>query len=196
MAIRNWLSREIQEDCLVEIDDDLVCIRPLIGRQRPVTDPKTIEDVIRTAQVVSADLGINVFCWSRARNVAMAHPELLPVRFVQPVSSSFGLRGAARQRPFDEGLPGRADLDFTMRTLLEDRILYADMRWYFDHGRIFSGKGGAVGMISAEQYRRTTEEIYRRWGRFVGRRRPAWIKRKGSTSPMSIKVTRHSPLAK
>jgi len=196
MAIRNWLSDTVQEDCLVQVDDDLACIRPLIGKQRPVTDPETIAAVIENSQVVSRDLGINVFCWSRARNVAMAHPKLLPVRFVQPVSSSIGLRGAARRRRFDELLVGRADLDFTMKTLLEDRILYADMRWYFDHGRIFAGKGGNVGLVGDEAFARTTAELYRRWGRFVGRRKPAWFKSAGSSSPMSIRVKRMNPLAR
>ncbi len=59
------------------------------------------------------------------------------------------MRGPARARVWDRNLPGRSDLDFTLQTMMEDRILLADMRWYFDHGRIFSGKGGAVGIVSS-----------------------------------------------
>lgn len=193
--IRNWLSKKIHEDCLIEVDDDLRCFRPQIGRQVAVIDPATIAAILTNAQQVSLDLGCNVFCFSRSRNIAMAQPELLPVRFVQPISSTFGLRGPARSRKFDPALPGRADADFTLRTLLDDRILYADMRWVADHGRIFSGRGGAVGMISADAFQRSTEILYSRWGRFIGRKRPGFM-RKGATSPMSIKVSRHSPLAK
>ncbi len=199
MAIRNWLADTIQEDCLVQVDDDLACIRPMIGKQRAVKCPERIAAVIENSQVVSRDLGINVFCWSRSPNTAISHPELLPVRFVQPISSSFGIRGAARRRRFDEQLVGRADLDFTMQTLLEDRIVYADMRWYFDHGRIFAGKGGNVGLVGSEAFAQTTAELYRRWDRFLGRnkKRMPWFKSAaGSSSPMSIKVKRMNPLAR
>lgn len=196
MHIRNWISQTVQEDCLVQIDDDLKCIRPLIGKQRAVRCPQTIAEVIAGAQQVSGDLEIPVFCWSRSRNVALVKPQLQPIRLVQPVSSSFGMRGPARARLFDESLAGRADLDWTFRTLLHDRIVYVDMRWSFDHGRIFAGRGGNVGLVDPESWQRTTEEIYRRWGKYVGRKRPGFAKGKGSSSPMSIRVSRHSPLAK
>jgi hypothetical protein len=194
--IRNWMSRHFQEECLVEIDDDFRGMRNLTGKQRLVEDHEKIAAVIHNAQAVSFDLGIPVFCWSRTQNTAMSQPALLPVRMVQPISCAFGLRGPARQREFDPDMPGRADFDFTLRTLLEDRVVYADMRWYFDHGRIFSGRGGAVGLISEETFKRSTAILHERWGQYVGRKSPGFIKGRRTTSLASIKVTRMSPLGK
>ena len=146
VAIRNWLNANVQEDCLVMIDDDFRGVIPLMGKHRPITDPVVIAEVIANGHRVAEDLGISVFCWGRSLNNVLLKPEWDPFRLVGPISSSFGLRGAARSRRFDPACEIREDLDFTMQTLLEDRILLMEMRWYFDHGRIFSGRGGNVGL--------------------------------------------------
>jgi hypothetical protein len=194
IAIRNWLNDTIQEDCIVQIDDDLKGIRPLIGKNRRQTDPDVIDQVIRNQHQVAQDLDISVFCWSRTRNTPMAQPQFQPFRVVGPVSSSFGLRGSARNRRFDPEIPGRADVDFTMQTLLKDRIVLMDMRWHFDHGRVFSGKGGNVGLLSDEDFERATRILYARWGRHLGRSKPGFV-RKSTSRPLSIKVQRRSDLA-
>ena len=144
--IWNWLQDTVQEDCLICVDDDLRCVRRLIGRPRKVTDPEVIRAIIENSVQIAADLDISTICWSRTANTLLLDPESRPIRFVQPISASFGLRGRARERRFDPCFIGRADADYTMRTLLEDRITYADVRWYWDHGRVFSGRGGNVGL--------------------------------------------------
>ena len=195
-AIRNWLAKTLQEDCLVEIDDDLRGVIPQLGKAKRITDPAVIAELIENGHRIAEDLGIGVFCWSRTANNFLSDPIFLPIRFVQPVSCSFGMRGAARNRLWDETIPGRADLDFTMRTMLEDRVLLADMRFYFDHGRIFSGKGGAVGIVSREGFEAGTRILYDRWGKYIGRKRPGFMKGQGNVAPMSIRVQRHNPTAK
>lgn len=193
--IRNWISRTIQEDCVVEVDDDLKFVTPTIGKRQKITDPMTIWQIIENSHRTAEDLDINVFCYSRTQNSFLADPEFLPFRTVSPLSSTFGLRGAARERPWDPKVVGRADLDFTLQSLLEDRVILIDMRFVFDHGRVFSGKGGAVGLISKEHFERATRILYDRWGRYIGRHSPGFMKTR-TTSPMSIKVNRHNPLAK
>ncbi|MGD0653127.1 MAG: hypothetical protein ABSA16_02175 [Thermoguttaceae bacterium] len=194
--IRNWINAKIQEDCVVMSDDDLLCVRPLIGKQRPITDPAVILQIINNSHVVCQDLGINVFCWSRTRNSFLAGPDGNPIRLVQPMAATWGLRGAARERKFDTTLPARPDLDFTMETLLKDRILYADMRFYFDHGRSFTGRGGNVGILSHESWEATTKLLYKKWGKYIGTSKPGWVKTKGQTSVMSIRVKRGSIIGK
>jgi hypothetical protein len=94
-------------------------------------------------------------------------------------------------------MTNREDLDFTLQTLLEDRIVLGDCRWYFDHGRIFSGRGGNVGLTTSEQFAHTTKDLVAKWGRFVGTSRPGFMKgQRQSTSPMSIRVERQSALCK
>lgn len=196
IAIRNWLNATIQEDCLVEIDDDLRRVICQVGKRRKITDPDSIREIIENSARVAADLGVGVFCWNRTQNTVISDPIFQPVRFVMPVSCAFGLRGQARERQFDPELPGRADFDFTMRTLLEDRILYADTRFYFDHGRILSGLGGNVGLLSSAMFAASTERLGQRWGRHISFKKPTYHKGARNTQSMSVRVRRQNPLVK
>lgn len=196
IAIRNWLNATIQEDCLVEVDDDLRCVYSLTGKRRKITDPESIGEIIANSAQIAADLNIGVFCWNRTQNTVISDPVFQPVRFVMPVSCSFGLRGRARERQFDPELPGRADFDFTLRTLLKDRILYADARFYFDHGRILSGLGGNVGLLSEEAYAASTQKLQQRWGRYVSFKKPGYQKGARTTPSMSVRVRRQNPLVR
>jgi hypothetical protein len=190
-AIRNWLNKTVQEDCLVMIDDDMRGLFATMRKKRRlVTDPTVIRQVIENSHRVCEDLGLGVFCWCRHLNPIVTKPELLPVRLVGPISCAFGVRGAARERNFVN--TPREDLEFTMQTLLDDRILYCDMRWYFDHGRIFCGRGGNVGLIDDAWLKQAEAESERRWGRYFSRKKHGWV-RAASSDSMSIVVRRQNP---
>ncbi len=191
--IRNWLNATIQEDCLVQVDDDLLCVRTLVGKSRKIIDPAVIAQIIENAHRISADLDIGVFCWSRSQNTVMLRPEYRPVRFAAPLAAAYGLRGAARRRTFRTDLKGREDFDFTLQTLLDDRILFMDTRFYFDFGRAFSGTGGNVGIISSEQFARSGKLMRHRWGRFISLKAPGFVKNRSSDA-MSVRVCRANPV--
>ena len=194
VAIRNWLNETIQEDCLVQIDDDLRCVFSQVGKRRKITDPDSIRDIIENSAQIASDLDIGVFCWNRTQNTIICDPIFQPIRFVMPMSSSFGLRGQARERQFDPDFAGRADFDFTLTTLLEDRILYADCRFYFNHGRMFSGLGGNVGLIGEADFRTATERLEAKWGRYLSTKKPSYHKGRSNVQSMSIRVRRQNPL--
>ena len=60
--IRNWLNATIQEDCLVQVDDDLRWVAALIGKRRKIVNPAVILQIIANSHHVAADLDIGVFC--------------------------------------------------------------------------------------------------------------------------------------
>jgi hypothetical protein len=194
VEIRNSILERFDEDCIVMIDDDLRGIVPLVGEtKRRLVDPGLIAQVIQNSHQCAQDLDLGVFCWSRTRNDVHGKFSALPIRLVCPVASTFGLRGRARRRPFDARFPGRADFDFTLRSLLEDRIVLADMRWYFDHGRIFSGVGGNAGRITDAQAARAEEALRTTWGRWIGDGpKRGQIGTKFSAT-MSVAVSRRNP---
>jgi len=197
-AIRDWINETIQEDCLVMIDDDLQCVRALTKPRgnRRITDPVVLGQIIENSARVAADLDIGVFCWTRTMNRLLLDPLVIPFKPVQPMSSSFGLRGPARQRRFDSGLLARADVDFTMRTLRDDRLLLCDCRFYFDHGRIFSGSGGQVGLVDSASFDAATKELERRWGKFLSLKPPNYSKTGRYVAACGIRVIRCNPLCK
>lgn len=190
----NWMQQTVTSRVLIEIDDDFQRVLSLTGSKRRITDPTEILAILENAARACQDLGLTTFCFSRSANSAMTHPEDRPIRPVQPVCNAFGMMGAARHRPYALEYLGRGDVDWTLRTLLEDRCVYADVRFYFDCGRVFGGRGGNVGLVTPAQFKRTSVDLARRWGRYVSYKPPAFA-RKRSVAAISIKVSRSNPTA-
>lgn len=192
--IRNHILARYDEDCIVMVDDDLKGIIPLVGgRHRRIIDPAIIAQVIHNAHVCAEDLDLGVFCWSRTRNDVQGKFSAMPFRLVGVVSSSFGVRGRARHRQFDRRFPGREDFDFTLQSLLDDRVILADMRWYFDHGRIFSGVGGNAGRITDQDAAGAVAALHEKWGRWIGSGKSGRGFGTKFVSSMSVAVQRRNP---
>jgi hypothetical protein len=122
--------------------------------------------IIENSVQIAEDLDVGCFGWGRTANT-MFYNAMDPLALVHSIYASFGVRGNGRHRQFDENIPGRADVDFTLQALLEDRIVYVDRRFYFDHGGAFSGSGGSVGLIDRRMYENSTSVLQERWGRYV-----------------------------
>jgi len=162
-------------------------------RSRSFRDPDAIREVIENSLRVSEDLGIGVFCWARSENSIMLDVRALPMRFVAPMAASFGIRGPARSRRYDAELSTREDVDFTLQSLLADRIVYADMRFYFQHGRSFSGTGGNAGQLTVEQFDAATARLKEKWGDFLSTEGSGFSKNR-TVASMSIRVRRRNPI--
>jgi hypothetical protein len=162
-AIRTWILDWFDEDCIVQVDDDLRRVVSCITG-RTITAPEAIKQLIENSLQVAEDCGIGVFCWSRTLNRTLTHPDERPFNFTAPVASVFGQRGLARHRHWDSDFPGKADYEFTLRTLMEDRILLGDNRFYFDCGPPFRGTGGNAGRITKKQIAETDRLLKERYG--------------------------------
>ena len=197
VGIRNWLLDTFPEPYQVQIDDDLQFVETQIGgKKKKIIDPEQIAWILENQIVCMADLGIGVGCYSRNQNNVMIKPTAHPFRFVAPLSCTMIFGGPARNRRFEPSCWGRADADFTLRTLQDDRILLCDMRYMFYHGPVFSGKGGNVGILDQAQFNRATEELEKRWGQYIQTKKKGRFGKKDKGKPaMSIAVKRTSPTA-
>lgn len=165
--MRNMLARDFKQPVIIQVDDDLRGVRMASTNfRRLVTDPDVILQIIENGVMIAEDLEIGCFGWGRTGNV-MFYKAMDPIAFVHPIFASFGIRGSARHRTFDTTIPGRADVDFTMQALLHDRVVCVDRRFYFDHGPIFTGRGGNVDLIDRNQFEKSTEVLVQRWRRYV-----------------------------
>jgi hypothetical protein len=190
----NWIMDTVKAPCLVEIDDDFQGIQVNVGSRRFITDASEILAIIENAMTCCHDLGLTAFCWSRTMNTTIIHPDRRPIVPTQSVCNAFGLMGAARHRHYDTALLGRADVDWTLRTLLEDRAVYADVRFYFDCGRVFAGRGGNVGLVTPEIFKNSTRQIVERWGKAVSFKTLPFQKNR-NTSAVRIAVSRTNKTA-
>lgn len=193
--VRNWIIQHIDGDCLVQVDDDFKQVVISDGMSRRVTkDPEDIQQIFVNAANICEDLGLGVFAFCRQPNPMVARQDEFPFRLAHPVSSTFGMLGSGRNRFFDERFIGRDDFDWTLRTLIEDRILFLENRFYFDHGPIYSGKGGNVGLIDRDSFVQSSSLLKQLYGSavdFSESPMPKQMKqRRDPLTRMSIRVSR------
>jgi hypothetical protein len=193
-AILNWMQEAVTEPILIVIDDDFIGVQVNTGSKRFIIDPDEILSILENSAQACADLGLTTFCYSRTQNTTVIRPDERPIVPTQAVCNARGFMGAARHRKFDVSMHGRADVDWTMRTLLEDRCVYADVRFYFDCGAIYSGQGGSVGLITPEVFDHSSRELRARWGKSMSFKAPSFVKNRNVTA-MSLRVSRTSKLA-
>jgi len=193
-VVRNWLIEAVAAPVLIQIDDDFCGVQVTTGSRRFITDPEEILAILENAARACLDLGLTTFCFSGTPNTTIIRPDERPIVPTQPVFRAFGVTGAARNRKYRTDIPGRADLDWTLRTLLIDRCVYADVRFYFDCGAVFSGRGGNVGLITPERFIEASREIAKTWGNSVSFKAPGYVKHREVAS-LSLKVSRTNKTA-
>ena len=68
-----------------------------------------------------------------------------------------------------------------------------DVRFYFGHGRSFSGTDGNAGQFTVEQFDAATERLKAKWGDFISTESSGLSKNR-SVAPMAIRVRRRNPI--
>ncbi len=165
--VMNWMIMNTPPEILVEIDDDFTGIQVMTGSRRYLTDPEEILAVIENAMRCCHDLGLTTFCWSGTGNGMYLKPDMLPIKPVTPIHHAFGLMNGARRRKWREDLPGRTAVDVTLTTLLLDRCIYADTRFWFDTGAVFAGRGGNVDLVTIEKWKESSRKLKATWGKSI-----------------------------
>lgn len=166
-GVYNWILETIDNEIVIRMDDDFKQVYSNVGTQRRIRDPDEILAILENAARACKDLGLSVFCFSRTCNTAVVRPNEKPIVPVQLAAGVFGVMNAARHRKMDLAMHSRADLDFSMQTLLSDRCLYADIRFYFDFGAAGAGAGGGVGLTTTTEMDGATRYLRKKWGRYV-----------------------------
>lgn len=193
-TVRNWIQDAVKSEILIQVDDDFEGVKVTTGSQRWIDDSEEILAIIENAATAIKDLDLTTFCFSGTPNTTIIRPDERPIVPVQQVFRAFGTRGAARHRKYRTDMIRRADLDWTLRTLLEDRCVYADVRFYFDCGAVFAGRGGNVGLVQPEQFETASRNIRRAWGKHVSYKAPGFVKNR-EVIPAALRVSRTNKIA-
>jgi len=192
--VMNWMMDEIKTPTLIVVDDDFSGVKCMVGSHRFIMDPVEVLAIIENAAQCCEDLGLSAFGWARTANYVMLAPQDRPIWPTGAIMNARGFMGAARHRHFAVDLHGRADVDWTLRTLLEDRCVYQDTRFYFDCGRVYSGRGGSVGLIDVKQFEYASRTIRKRWGKHISFKAPGFQKARDIPA-LSIRVRRANKAA-
>jgi len=185
----NWIMDAVKAPILIIVDDDCTGVRVRTGSFRFITDPEEILAILENAATACSELGLSTFAFSRTMNRAMVKPEEIPIRPVSYLSNVFGIMGTARHRKMDPKFAGRNAIDLTLRTLLEDRCIYGECRFYFECGPVFSGRGGNVGLVTNHQWVKSTRNLVETWGRCV-QTKPLPFRKNFTVDSMRLAVSR------
>lgn len=166
-AIRNWMLDTFPEPCLVMIDDDVEFVKVLGGVMRGLKRAADILRLIENQIQIACDLDVGVFGWNPSCPLVSDWFARDPIAFNRPVVSAFGIRGAARTRRFDVKAVGRADLDWTLQALRDDRIVLVDQRFHFSVGTNETLPGGALGLITEDTRVQATTYLRAKWGPMI-----------------------------
>lgn len=193
---RNWILDNFQEECVLQFNDDVQKLVKFGNTTRTIRDPAMIKGVIINTMQCARDLGVGVFCWSVTANASMIFPQIRPFRANAPCSShAFGVCGDARGRRFDPTFRARGDYDYTLETLLHDRLLLCDVRFSFDCGGMSRGGGGQSGTLTGQQIDNGERALRRKWGKCVGESGVKSVNKKKTWKSFSLNVQRTNPRA-
>jgi len=185
----NWIMDAVKAPILIFVDDDCTGVRVRTGSFRFIEDPEEILAILENAATACSELGLTTFAFSRTMNRAMIKPDEIPIRPISYLSNVFGIMGAARHRKMDPKYAGRNAIDLTLRTLLEDRVIYGECRFYFECGPVFSGRGGNVGLVSNERFVQSTRNLVETWGKCV-QTKPLPFRKNFTVESMRLTVSR------
>lgn len=191
-AVWNWVIENVDSEIVVEIDDDFRGVQVLTGSYRYTRDPDDILAIIENAARNMVDLDLTCFTFSKSGNRVFSKTDWRPIVPVGRATNCFGVRGAARRRKHDATFISREDVDFTLLTLLEDRQIYTDMRFFFDVGTIYSGEGGSVGLVTSDQFARASLELKKKWGKYLSYKSTKWKGMTKTVPTCNIAVRRYS----
>ncbi len=201
--IRNWIHDNVDAGYIVHLDDDfkrVVAQVSVMGNKRTIKDAGEISILIENAVQTLIDLGSTAYCWNRSNNSTIGRPELDSFGFARtPLGSAFVVKNTEMR--WDESLISRADVDYHMRVLLEDRHVIVDKRFYFDVGGIFSGAGGNAGIVPDERRDEDKRRLLAKWAPHLNFEALSIGRKKGATGQkarsdgMRIKLSRKNHAA-
>lgn len=166
-VIRNWILDTFTEPCIVMADDDFEFVKVFGRTMRSLYRSADILQLIENQVQVATDLNIGVFGWYPSLVLSSNYFVNDPINVSKSLLGVFGIRGAARLRRFDPKAVGRADIDWFLQAMREDRIVLCDQRFHFSVGINGKTQGGALGLITEQHRKEATDYLRGKWGPFI-----------------------------
>jgi hypothetical protein len=131
-AVHNWICDHFTEECLCMMCDDLTaCICNVSLRSRRLS-VEEIEAVVDNTAHCALGAGARIFGFHQNANpINLQRND--PFGVSHWIGGFFGLIG--RPVRWDEMLKCKCDIDACLQELMENRIIWTDARFFFEHNR-------------------------------------------------------------
>lgn len=174
-AVRNWVLDNFTEETIIMIDDDVTHVYRLTGTNaRQVKDKEEVMQIIINTAVMAKDAGVHCFGYSQTDIRKYSACE--PFKLTGWVGCLMGVIGRKYRFRDDKY---KVDIDYCLKNMLVDRILWIDARYYFAQNRDNNTGGNSI-FRTQEEFEKSVETLVEKW--------TPWLKR-GKDHGSQMKLT-------
>jgi len=164
-VIQHWFLHEIDDEIVVSCDDDIEKLAIITGLMKRFTrDPVTINAVLESTALAAKDAGCSLFGFNKEPDVRKYMPQNpFTIRgWADCVIGCIGRRALPRPRRRVCG----GSLDWFLRGMARDKIVWIDNRFSFVHDR-FQMPGGNSVNRTEEQWAADLKDLRDTWGSII-----------------------------
>jgi glycosyltransferase involved in cell wall biosynthesis len=156
--VRNWVLDNFVEKTVIMIDDDIERVYYNAGeRAERVDDKEKVLQIIINTAVMANDLGVRCFGFKQVdlRKFKGCEPFIL-LGWVGGVTGVIGRDYRFRDDKY------KVDIDFCLQTLLKERVIWMDARYYFFQHRD-NNTGGNSTWRTKKGFDESLESLKAKW---------------------------------
>jgi hypothetical protein len=158
--LRQWVMDHVEDPCVVMVDDDVTHVYSQVGfHKKRIQDADTARAIVERLAILARDAGVRIFGFQQAAR-PLTYANFRPFTLNTWVGGIVGIVG--RELRYDTRLLLRADIDFCLQSLVQDRFVLVDGRYSFIHTR-FGGAGGNASNRSSERHEQEIKYLKRKW---------------------------------
>lgn len=160
--VRNWCLKNFKEETIIMIDDDIsimYCITDYKARR--IDDKDEFLQILINTAVMAKDSGAHCFGYNQTDSRKYMCTD--PFNLCTWVGCIIGVIGKDTEFRDDKF---KVDIDFCLKKLLTDRIVWVDSRYYCIQKRDCN-KGGNSLFRTEDEYQKSLDSLLKKWGRFL-----------------------------
>jgi len=156
--LRNWVLDNFKENTVIMIDDDIKYMHCITGEKaRRIEDKNEFVQILINDAVMANDLGVHIFGFTQTD--IRKYKGIEPFSFNGWVGCCIGVIG--RKYKFRDDY-FKVDIDYCLKCLLVDRIIFIDNRYYFLQNRD-NNTGGNATFRTKELFEKSVETLLNKW---------------------------------
>jgi hypothetical protein len=126
---RNWILRNVTDEVVVMIDDDIANVRSLVGeRPRVIKDEASILRIFNNSCEIAKVVGAHLFGYNQSWDIKKYAP-FVPFSFIGYPAGVHGIIG--REVWYDENNMLHDDVDYALQQIEKYRVVWLDKRFGF-----------------------------------------------------------------
>lgn len=173
--VRNWVLDNFKENTIVMVDDDIKYCYCITGfRAQQITDKDEMVQIIINDAVMCQDLGLH--CFGYTQTDIRKYSGCEPFKLTGWVGCVIGVVGRKYRFRDDKY---KVDIDYCLKNMLVDRVIWIDCRYYFFQNRDNNTGGNSI-FRTADEFQKSVDSLLQTW--------KGWLTMSENRSQISLKI--------